>query len=154
MATRKPSSSPTSSASPVVVHQPETRVRLTIEVSGALFDALEEQAIARGRMVEDEIADRLHRCKGHVDSKPLYLNDQQRVKLERALGHNFSDAETAISQILTATTLQVGDCGVELPPRLTLRLASRAKSMRKEYETYVREETIRGLMVSAGLLPQ
>ena len=132
---------------------PESRVRVIIEMPQSLFEIYESQGMKSERMPEDEILQRLHRCKNYTASKPLYLNDELRAKLEHAVGHNFSSAETAIMQVINAVSLQVGDAGVQLPPRLTQRLASRAKAERRTFEEIVNRETLKGLSVYAGLLP-
>ena len=151
-----PSKTPTPQkpkATVVVPHPAETKVRVTLELSASLFDLLAEQGIASGRMPEDEIIQRLHRCSTYTANKPLYLNDEQRSRLEKALGHNFNSAEQAIAQVTTATTLQVGDCGVEISPRIAQRVASRAKAERKTYEEVIQREVIKGLSVYTGLIP-
>ena len=140
--------------SPVVVpHPPEVKVRVTLELSSHLFDLYSEQGIAAGRMPEEEMIERLRRCSGFTAAKPLYLNDDQRGQLEKALGHNLNSAEQAIAQVTSAVSLQVGDCGVEISPRIAQRVASRAKAERKTYEEVIQREVIKGLSVYSGLIP-
>jgi hypothetical protein len=151
MAPRKiPATHPSSERTVIVQHRPESKTRITLELNTSLADLYEEQGIARGLTLEDILMERLHRCQSHTATKPLYMNDAQRAKLEEALGHNFTSVEQAIAQIITATTLQVADVGVEIRPQLAARLATRV--FRGEtWEQVIQREVIRGLEAFCGM---
>jgi hypothetical protein len=152
MATRKsPTPSPsTSPARTIVQHQPETKVRVILEIPQSLFDLYAEQGMPASRMPEDEMLARLHRCREHTALKPLYMNDEQRSRLERSLDHNFSTVDEAIMRITQALAIQVGDVGVSLPANLMRRLALRV-GRGETWEGVVQRETVRGLEQFVGL---
>ena len=150
MPRKVPATPPSAERTVIVQHRPPTKVRLTLELDEALVDLYEEQAMARGITLEDMLKERLHRCQSHLATKPLYLDDAQRAKLEEALGHTFSSAEQAIAQVITATTLQVGDVGVEIRPQLAARLSTRV--FRGEtWEQVIQREVTRGLEAFCGM---
>ncbi len=149
MATRKPTETRSTPAM-VVPHTPETKVRVTIELSASLFDLLEERAIEKGEMIETFLVNRLNRTREYNANAPLYFDDNQRARLERILDHNISNVDVALNQIEKVVMLQVGDVGVKLYPRLQQRLASRV--FRGEcFEDVVKRETLKGLERFCGL---
>ena len=149
-----PEPTPASTQSrPIIPHQPETRVRVTLELSASLFDLYEEQAIAAGNpSVEDYLVQRLQSCREHNSQKSLYLNADQCRRLESALEHNFSNPEVAIAQITAALAIQVEDVGVQLSPQLARRIASRVFKG-ETYAGVIQREVTRGLEIFAGMRP-
>ena len=149
MATRKPTDT-RNSPSVVVPHTPETKVRVTIEMGASLFDLLETQAIEKGELIESYIVDKLNRTREYTAMAPLYFNDVQRARLERILDHNITNVDVALNQIEGVVSLQVGDVGIQLTPKLQQRLASRV--FRGEtFEKVVTREVTRALEVFCGL---
>ncbi len=138
--------------SAVITRSPENRVSLRLEVPQSLFTLYEEQGAKFNREAEDEMVERLRRCVTYTATKPLYLDDDQRRKLEDALEHNIGSAEQAVAQITTALSIQVGDVGVEIPAQVARRLASRV--FRGEtYEEVIKREVIKALEVFCGMRP-
>lgn len=132
---------------------PEKVVRLTIELPETLVNHYHEQGEAWGRTAEHEMATRLHRCKTHVSTSPLYFTDDERRELESALGHNCSNPGVALQQLKHAVTLQVGEIKIELPPNVQQRLRSRV-FRGQTFEAVVTKQVIEGLKKFCGLLPQ
>ena len=152
MATKKPAETLTSPRPAVINRDPAQKVRVVLEVPQHIFTLYEEQGAKFSREAEDEMVERLRRCVTHTALKPLYLDDEQRRRLEDALDHNLTSAEQAIAQVTSAISIQVGDVGVEIPSSLARRIESR--TFRGEtYDEVVRREVIRGLEVFAGVLP-
>lgn len=148
-----PRSSSSSRPRSLTVHQPEGKVRVTLDVPSSLFDLLEEQAIAKGRMVEDEMIDRLRRFLSCSDPSALYFSGQQKSDLERALGHTCNTADIALAQLRTAISLRVGDVAIPLEPRIQTRIASRAKAERRSAEDVLKREVTQGLERYVGIRP-
>src|SRR5512147_1692155 len=117
MPSKKPvETSATVHRAPIINRSPESKVRVILEIPQHVFALYEEQGAKFSREAEDEMLERLRRCVSHTALKPLYLDDDQRRRLEDALEHNVSSAEVAIAQILTALSIQVGDVGVPISP--------------------------------------
>lgn len=153
MAPKKSVETPAAAARPQVINRdPAQKVRVVLEVPQHIFALYEDQGAKYNREAEEEMLERLRRCVMHVALKPLYLDDDQRRKLEDALEHNISSAEVAIAQILTALSIQVGDVGVEIPSQVARRLQTRIFKG-ETYEQVVRRETIKALEVFCGMRP-
>ena len=60
-----------------------------------------------------------------ADVKPLHISDDQRRRLEAALGKNFSHAHELVAMVERSMTIQVGETQVPLTPYLLDRLKSR-----------------------------
>lgn len=153
MATKK-SADPTATSprTTVINRDPAQKVRVVLEVPQHIFALYEEQGAKFSREAEDEMVERLRRCVTYTALKPLYLDDDQRRRLEDALEHNISSAEVAIAQILTAVSIQVGDVGVQIPSHVMRRLPSRVFKG-ETYESVVEREVIHALERFVGLRP-
>lgn len=133
--------------------KPDSRTRITLTLPTSLTDIYEEQAIASGRLLEDEIAERLKRCMNHRAGRPLYFNDDQRSRIERITGHLVGDPETVLNQIEHAVSLKVDGIEIELPAQLQQRIRTRV--WRGEtYEGVVKREVLKRLQQFTGMLPE
>lgn len=138
---------------PIAPPSPESRTRITIEIPTSLAEHYELRAIERDRTLEEEIEERLSRCKDHIAIAPLYLNDDHRRALEHAVGHNFSHPDQLVAMLKNAVTLKVGEVNIELEPRLQQRL--KARVFRGEsYEGNLKREVVKGLRRFTGMDPQ
>lgn len=127
-------------------------VRVMVEVSEAVYDDYEEQAIARGIPVERLMAERLTRARAQVHDA-LVFTAEQKKRLDKAIGHTVSDAEGALIRLDNFCKLEVGDVTVPLEPRLILRITSRAKAMRQTFSQCLQKEVIGALRRFTGLDP-
>jgi hypothetical protein len=131
-----------------------TNVRLQLSVPESTVEQYELQARAAGVSLEKVCADRLRTAVTHTAGRGLYFTDAERSELERVTGgYTISDADTALTRIKATVTLKIGDLTVEVTGKVLARCASRASSMRKTLEQYVRQEVIQGLERSCGLRP-
>lgn len=132
----------------------DSKVRIQLHIPESTYDSYSAQAAAAKLAVEKICSDRLRTCVTHTSGRGLYFTDAERSDLERITGgHLISDAPTALQRIKTTVTLRVGDISVELTDRVLQRASSRAKSVRKSLEEYVRKEVIEGLERSVGIRP-
>lgn len=132
----------------------DTKVRLQLHVPESTIEQYEAQAKAAGQSLEKVCSDRLRTCVDHTSGRGLYFTDEQRSELERITGGHFiNDAPSALLRVKTTVELKVGGITIELTDRVLQRCASRAKSVRKSLEDFVRKEVIEGLERSAGLRP-
>lgn len=132
----------------------ESKIRVQLHLPESTYNRYEEQAKSVKLPIEKILSDRLRSCVEHTSGRGLYLNDEQRSKLERMTGgHLILDAESALVKIHTTVSLKVGDVTIELNERVLARCASRARSERKSFEEYVKREVIHGLERSTGLRP-
>ncbi len=122
---------------------------LRIPVSEETFAELSRQAEALKKPVEFLIAERLPQIVNTNSVKPIVIDDEQRRKLERALGRNFNESHELVKAVERAVTLQVGDYPVPLTPHLLERLKSRCFSM--EFGKFVEFTVRRALEEYAGL---
>lgn len=153
MATKKSAETTASPArTPVINRDPSQKVRVVLEVPQHIFALYEEQGAKFSREAEDEMVERLRRCVTYTALKPLYLDDDQRRKLEDALEHNISSAEVAIAQVCTALSIQVGDVGVEIPAQVARRLSTRV-FRGDSYEEMIKRVVLHGLKVHCGMEP-
>jgi hypothetical protein len=132
----------------------DTHVRLQLSIPSSIVEQYELQARAIGVSLEKVCADRLRTSVMHTSGRGLYFTDTERSELERITGgHTITDATLAIERVKTTMTLRVGDLTVEIGGRVLARCASRAKSVRKSLEDYVRKEVVEGLEKAVGLRP-
>lgn len=125
-------------------------VATRLELPDDLIDAYERLAAERGIPFEQLIADNLRKATNGVgSSKPLTLNDEQRQRVERACGTNFSDPAELVRVIENSAALRLDDVTVELPVSLRRRLGTRSVGM--EYGDYLAQLVVRLLEVEAGL---
>jgi len=129
-----------------------TRVKFKMELPESLWNVYEEQAIAHGRSVEDEIEERLKLCQEYQSSRPLYFTDADRVVLEKAFGHVLAKPSQVLDRLGNLLNLRVGNIKVELPDRLQTRLRTRVFKGHS-YEEVVQREVIQGLERYCGLRP-
>jgi len=132
----------------------DTHVRLQLSIPSSVIEQYELQARAIGVSLEKVCADRLRTSVTHTSGRGLYFTDTERSELERITGgHSVGDATTALQRIKTTVSLKVGDITVELTGRILARCASRATSVRKTLEQFVRKEVTEGLERVCGLRP-
>lgn len=96
-----------------------------VRLPGKTIDAYQADADRLGKSLEYVLIDRLTACRGHTSSRPLYIDDDQRRRLEKLLGKNFLSPDKLIAAIEQCVTLSVADCDIELPATLLPRLKSR-----------------------------
>lgn len=131
-----------------------TNVRLQLSVPDSVVEQYELQARAAGVSLEKVCADRLRTSVTHTAGRGLYFTDPERSELERLTGgHTVPDASTALTRIKATMTLHVGDIAVVVTGRVLARCASRATSVRKSLEDFVRKEVVEGLERVCGLRP-
>lgn len=122
------------------------RVRLP-EKTVAAYQA---DADRLGKSLEYVLIDRLTACRDHTSSRPLYIDDDQRRRLEKLLGKNFMSPDKLIVAIEQCVTLSVADCEVELPAALLPRLKTRCFGGQPLKEV-VSRETVLALERFVGL---
>lgn len=134
---------------PVVQHQAETLIELRLRLPSPLVDLIEEQGLAKGRMLDEEIHERLKRCLTYTADKPLYFDDKQRRRLEDLLGHLVQHPDIALQQLEHLVQLKVGEVDVDIDSQLLNRLSTR--TFGKTLAETIQREALRGLRAYAGL---
>jgi hypothetical protein len=99
--------------------------------------------------IERVIASQLVKCADHTSSKPIYLTDTQRKRLERLFGKNFASSDELVHMMERYVTARIGEVDVQLPPALLTRLKTRCFG--KPFEQFLAERTVIGLEEYAGM---
>lgn len=103
-----------------------TKVLIKLEMSEKLYQEYEEMGGKSGRSPEEEISERLKRCKEHTANRPLYFNDAERSEMEKLTGgHLAKSPETVLARLRTAMSIVVEDVTITINQRLLQRLSSR-----------------------------
>lgn len=124
-------------------------LRTALQIPASVLAAYEEEAKARGSSLESLISSRLQAAVNFTSTKPLYLTDSDRSRLERLLRRNFTSPHQLIEAIEALITVSVGDVEVPLSPTLLQRLKSRCFG--KTLEQFVVERTLIGLEEFTGM---
>lgn len=95
------------------------------------------------------LSETLTACVNFTASKPIYVNDTQRKRLDRLFGKNFKDADELIHMMERYVTARIGDVDIQLPPQLLTRLKTRCFG--KPFEQFLAERTVEGLELYAGM---
>lgn len=74
---------------------------ITISLPVEIIRTLESQ-LAPGQSLRQLIAARLSSCRSHLAEKPLYLDDEQRRIVERAMDRNFDDGSELAAEIVNS----------------------------------------------------
>ena len=128
----------------------DSKVKFSLTLPETLYNHYASQGEASGRSPEDEIVERLRRCKEYTAAKPLYFNDDERAQLEQAIGHTARSAGHVVNGLRTLTTITVAGVDIELPSQLQQRIHSR--TFRGEtFQQVIEREVLRGLHQFCGL---
>lgn len=104
----------------------ETRVSFRVEVDESTAEAYLRTADERGVSVEQVITERLAAAREFTSTKPIYLSDEQRQRLEALFKRNFSDPERVTTAIENLARVRVGGAIVDLSQDLLDKLQTRA----------------------------
>ncbi len=99
--------------------------------------------------IDKVLSETLTDCVNFTSTKPIYITDTQRKRLERLFGKNFKDADELIHMMERYVTARIGDVDVQLPPQLLTRLKTRCFG--KPFEQFLVERVIEGLELYAGM---
>lgn len=126
-----------------------TKTLLRVPVSESVAQALESQAVKRGKSVE-EVAEEKLLWFANVDStKPLILSDTSRQHLEKLLARNFSTADELVSSIQRALLCRIDDVEIPCSPYLLERLRTRCIGM--DFGKFIQSTVKKLLEEYAGL---
>lgn len=84
-------------------------------------------------------------------TKPLFINDALRQRLEKFFGRNFDTPLDLIKVIEKYSTIRVGDVDIKLPPSLLSRLRSRHFNTNETFEQFLAKKIIIGLEEFTGV---
>lgn len=130
----------------------EDKVRISVSLPENVVKLYEETAAKNGRTLEDELAERLKRCRLYTAGRPIYFNDSERNELERITGgHQLKTAQDALEHIRKAITVDVSNVKVEIDGRLMQRVLWRAKAERKTVGEFVTREVLHGIQAACGM---
>lgn len=122
---------------------------LRIPVPEELYLELNRQADAAKKPVEYLIAERLGQIATSNSVKPLVITDENRRKLEAALGKNFSTPEELVRMVSLAMTVSVGEANIPINPTLLFRLQSRCFGM--PFDKFIELTVTRALEEYCGM---
>ena len=130
-----------------------TKVLIKLEMSEKLYQEYEEMGGKSGRSAEEEISERLKRCKEYTANRPLYFNDAERSEMEKLTGgHLAKSPETVLARLRTAMSIVVEDVTITINQRLLQRLSSRV-FRGQTMEGVIEKVVIEALERHAGMRP-
>src|SRR5689334_13898957 len=112
------------STTDVQMHE-HTLLHARIKLPDSVLEAYENQARASGRSLEEFLSIKLADTVNQTSVGPIYVNDDQRKKLERILKTNFRSAEALVGAVERLSRVKVGQTQVPLDATLNERLRSR-----------------------------
>lgn len=110
---------------PALHAKTETKIKFQLTLPEELHDQFAARADKNGRKVEAEIIEHLRRTAEYTSTQPIYFNDEQRARLQKAVGHLIAGPEDLLSKLGNMISLNVGDISVPLSDRIQVRLKSR-----------------------------
>ncbi len=135
---------------PALNRPTETKVKLSLTLPEDLHDQFAGRADKNGRTVEKELLEHLRRTKDFTATQPLYFNDDQRARLQKAMGQLVTNADEVLDKISSLISLKVGEISVPLYDRLQTRLRTRV-FRGHTLESVVQRETVQALERFTGL---
>lgn len=124
---------------------PKTLCRISFSIPEDLYLLYEQDAKDVDKTVEEIIIARLHTCRRHNASRPIYFNDEQRGKLEAMTGGRIlTDADVAIRRLENLASIQLDNTKVTFKPTLLTRLKSRC-GRTQSFPEFVKKQAIEGL---------
>jgi hypothetical protein len=99
--------------------------------------------------LEKNLSSRLVAAADYTSTKPLYINDKLRQRLERLFGRNFSTPEDLVHQMEKYITARIGDVDVQLSPTLLTRLKTRCFG--KPFEQFLTDRVVVSLEEYVGM---
>ena len=124
---------------------PTTLCRVSFSIPEDLYLLYEQDAKDVDKTVEEIIIARLHTCRRHNASRPLYFNDEQRALLERMTGGRIlMDADAALRKLENQATIRLDNTKVAIKPTLLTRLQSRC-GRTQSFPEFVTKQAIEGL---------
>jgi len=130
-------------------YAPNSYVAAHIVISGELANIFSELAAKEGKRMEEVISERLYRTARYDAAKPLYFNDEERIRLEAVCGKNLNSASEAVEELERRSTISVEGIDIHLEPRLLMRIDSRRFGL--SLEEVVRREVVYGLESFVGM---
>lgn len=127
-----------------------------VRVPGSVAERYASQSA--GCDIEDVMEQRLASCIDHTAEKPVYFDDEHRLRLEQLCNTNFidprTDADKALQKIEQIISVSVAGINFNdiLTPRDIERLRSRADAYRRTFEDYLKEAIIYGVRFQTGQL--
>lgn len=124
---------------------PTTLCRISFSIPEDLYLLYEQDAKDVDKTVEEIIIKRLHTCRGHNASRPLYFDDKQRGRLEAMTGGRIlTDADAAIRRLENQASIRLDNTKVAIKPTLLTRLKSRC-GRNQPFPEFVKKQAIEGL---------
>lgn len=108
-------------------YQPGAIYSLRLQLPGTAIQPYADRAAAQHLEAEDVMQRQLVRCSAHDDMKPLYLDDTDRLELERYLDTSFSSPRQLLDRVRRLVE-SVGTAGIpslRFTPQQIERVASR-----------------------------
>lgn len=124
-------------------------VTIRLAIPQAILDRYEALAADLEVPVDALLIHQLDQMKSSVSDKAIVLDDSHRQYIERAIGHNLTDAASLVRHIERQQTLNVANVRVPLTPRLLERLHTRAIGV--TFDKFLSSLIIRLLEEHAGL---
>lgn len=108
---------------------PETLVMVRLTLPAGLMDHFEAQAAITGVQFETYLLEHLTRTRYHTSENPLYIEDNDRVEIQRLLGAKVNTPERLLDMIRRLVTWKVGTHKLELTPNQIEQIAGYARTM-------------------------
>ena len=115
----------------------QASIRLKLELPQRVLETYERQAEECGVPLEDLIAARLCDSVQHTSTKPIYLTDEDRRRLDFLFGLNLNTAADVIKQVQTLCTMRVDNVRVNLDQHIRKRLTTRHLDRGITYDEHV-----------------
>lgn len=101
--------------------------------------------------LEKVLSDHLKKTADFNSTKPLYITDALRQRIEKFFGRNFDNPLDLIKVIEKYSTIRVGDVDIKLPPQILSRLRSRHFNVNETFEQFLIKTITTGLEEYVGL---
>ena len=101
------------------------KLKLQLTLPESLYDKYAERAAKVGHTPEAEMASRLTKCQDHVSVTPLFVNDEQRNRLNIISGMTINTPDELINWAYRLSRIRVQGVEITLNERVLSRIDSR-----------------------------
>lgn len=120
-------------------------VRVNLLLPRQTIEAYDRRAANRNQSLESEISTTLRESEEWTSKQPIYLSDQERMRLEKVLARNLSNSRQLVDAIEKLGRIRL-PTGVQINLSETAIARLKSRCPRREHFSLFLERTVRNLL--------
>lgn len=125
-------------------------ILVRLKLPDSLVEKYEAQAGESDYTLEEFLTIHLAATIGYNDGKCIYINQEDRRKLESLIGRNVSTSGELVEAVTKAVEFQLGNTRIPLKPQLLSRLKDRAVYV-ENFNGWLSQRVVEGLEQFCGM---